>query len=163
MTFTPSARGECDCCGYPDIPLTRCAVSHQFRPENGEEVLLCSVCNSSMTGTWYICRKVQDPTKVDLARLIAWGINHLKAQTTETREDPMPRLIKVEPGGIQAIPKASPAEEDWCDNQFLCKHDRRYFVSGVYLVGGDLVVHTAGRKFDEVPIGQLAEIYHIEP
>lgn len=83
----------------------------------------------------------------------------------------MPNLVKIEPpAGHYAIPKASPGEEDWCDNQFLCLHrdpqyfhNGRYFISGIYLAGGDLVVRTPGRKFDEVPIGRLAEVYHIEP
>jgi hypothetical protein len=76
-------RGECNCCGYPDLPLAEVAVGKMEQARLGPSVNLCDVCRSTLAGTWYLYRDVHDPTKVDLGRLIAWGINHLTAQIRE--------------------------------------------------------------------------------
>jgi hypothetical protein len=73
------SRDVCACCRYPGAPIVvRPDQPPLFDPLTGDPVDLCDVCYRSMVGTWYLHRKTHDPVKVELGRLIAWGVNHLK-------------------------------------------------------------------------------------
>lgn len=107
-------QGECDCCGYPDLPLTEVAVGKLEQARLGPKANLCAVCRSTLAGTWYLYQDTHDSNKVALGQLIAWGINHLAAQIRECaggteaidsmRPPPGP-VLRAGPAGDRPDPK----------------------------------------------------------
>lgn len=76
--FQPDeARGLCDCCGFGPVATVQVVVG---RPVDDPTMDLCEVCYSTLVGQWARYPDVHSADKTALGKLIAWGINHLKAQ-----------------------------------------------------------------------------------
>jgi hypothetical protein len=79
--FKPTRlRWQCEACRYGPVPTAEFPI---FR--SNETKTLCEVCASTMLGVWYEEVGGHPLETEELARMIAWGINRIRADLREGR------------------------------------------------------------------------------
>lgn len=68
-------RGLCDVCGFGPVATIQVVVG---RPVDDPTMDMCEVCYSTLVGHW--ARHTPGTVECQLGKVIAWGINHLKAK-----------------------------------------------------------------------------------